>query len=343
MKYIVIDKPGQVQIKECDKPLRKKGEVLLKLLYGGLCGSDIGTYKGTFIYASYPRVPGHEFSARIEDLDAEDADKFGLHKGMVVTASPYFSCGHCFSCERGFTNCCMSNETMGAQRDGAFCEYIVLPAEHVYDGKGLDALTLAMVEPFCISYHAIQKAKLKNGEKVLVMGSGPIGLLTLLSARLLNAEVTVADPVAQKLQKALDNGARHIIDLGKEDFTERVRAITGGDGFDVCVEAAGAPEAFIGTVDAATFHGRVIVVGVSRRSVDLTYSFIQKKELAIYGSRNAMKSDFVGLIDLLKRKEDIGKSVSSLVTGEFPFEEAEAAFRESADPSRCTIKTLLRF
>lgn len=343
MKYIVIEEPGKVRVGERDKPQRKKGEVLLKLLYGGLCGSDIGTYKGTFIYASYPRIPGHEFSAMIEELDRDDEIQYGLRKGMIVTASPYFNCGHCFSCGKGFSNCCMYNETMGAQRDGAFQEYIVMPAEHVFDGKGLSAVTLAMVEPFCISYHAMQKASLKKGDRVLVLGGGPIGMLALLSARLLGAEVTLADVVGRKLLKATENGAKNVILLGKDAFADKVKEFTDGDGFDVCVEAAGAPEAFVNAIDAATFHGRVVVVGVSNRNVDLTYSYIQKKELMVCGSRNAMKSDFISLIAVLKQNKDIENSVSSLITAELPFEDADLAFRKNMDPTRCNIKTMLRF
>ena len=343
MKYVVIEKPGDVQIKEREKPQRKKGEVLLKMIYGGLCGSDLGTYKGTFIYASYPRIPGHEFSAMIEEIDEADAGKYALSTGMIVTALPYFNCGHCFSCEHGYENCCMSNETMGAQRDGAFCEYIVMPAEHVFDGKGLSPLTLAMVEPFCISYHAMQKAAIKKGERVLIIGGGPIGLLGLLAARLMGAEVTVADVVEQKLQKALDIGASHVISLKDGDFSQSVKEITNGDGFDVCVEAAGVPDAFINAIDSATFHGRVIVVGVSSRKADFTYSYLQKKELTVSGSRNALGRDFISLIDLLRQNKEIEACVTSLVTDEIPFQDAKLAFSKSVDPSQCVIKTILRF
>ena len=102
MKYIVIPEPGKVEIRECEKPQVKEGEALLKVLYGGICGSDLGTYKGTFLYASYPRVPGHEFSAEIVEVGPNE---YGLEKGMIVTANPYFNCGKCYSCERGFVNC----------------------------------------------------------------------------------------------------------------------------------------------------------------------------------------------------------------------------------------------
>ena len=167
MKTILIEEPGKVVIKEQEKPIRKPGEVLLKILYGGICGSDLGTYRGTFAYASYPRVPGHEFSGEIVEIDENDR---GLKPGMIVTVNPYFNDGTCYSCQRGLLNCCEHNETMGAQRDGAFSEYVSVPIERVYDGKGLPAKTLALIEPFCISWHGVSRANVKEGDKVLVVG-----------------------------------------------------------------------------------------------------------------------------------------------------------------------------
>ena len=124
MKAIYINVPGEVEIREIEKPRRGKGEALLKVLYSGICGSDLGSYRGTFAYFDYPRIPGHEFSAEIVEVDDNE---YGLKPGMIVTCNPYFNCGGCYSCERGIVNACMDNQTMGCQRDGAFCEYITMP------------------------------------------------------------------------------------------------------------------------------------------------------------------------------------------------------------------------
>ena len=155
MKGIRINQPGEAEIFETEKPVRKAGEALLKMLCGGICGSDLGTYRGTFAYASYPRIPGHEFSAQIVEIDPADAEKYHLHAGQIVTCNPYFNCGSCYSCTRGFVNCCEHNETMGAQRDGAFTEYITMPTEHIYDGKGLSPRELAGETQVSQGFHAV--------------------------------------------------------------------------------------------------------------------------------------------------------------------------------------------
>lgn len=336
MKYIVIPEPGKVEVKEMDKPLLQPGEAILKVLYGGICGSDMGTYKGTFLYASYPRIPGHEFSAEVVEVADND---YGIKPGMIVTANPYFNCGKCYSCRRGFVNCCTSNQTLGAQRDGIFRQYYSMPIERIYDGKGLDALTLSMIEPFCISYHSVQRTAVKQGDKVLVVGAGPIGLFAVMAAVLKGAEVYVSDVMQSRLDKALSLGAKGIIRTDKEDFAECVKSITNGDGFDVCIECAGLPQTFQNCIDAAAYRGRVGLVGVSKQKLDFAFTQIQTKELDIFGSRNALKKDFVELIDLVRS----GKcDVKKIITDVYELENAENAFKEMRDDPSNRLKSVIK-
>ena len=190
MESIFIIEPGKVEVRDIEMPVPKEGEALLKILYGGICGSDLTSYKGGNAYVSYPRIPGHEFSAEIVEIGENDR---GLKKGMTVTCNPYFNCGKCYSCERGLVNCCTTNETMGVQRDGAFSKYITMPVERIIDGKGLDAKTLALIEPFCISYHGVSRADIKPGDTVLIHGAGTIGILAAMSAKVKGAKVYMSD------------------------------------------------------------------------------------------------------------------------------------------------------
>lgn len=342
MKGIRINQPGEAEIFETEKPVRKAGEALLKVLCGGICGSDLGTYRGTFAYASYPRIPGHEFSAQIVEIDPADAEKYHLHAGQIVTCNPYFNCGSCYSCTRGFVNCCEHNETMGAQRDGAFTEYITMPTERIYDGKGLSPRELALIEPFCISYHGVSHADVQPGEKVLVIGAGTIGVLAAAAAKAAGAEVYIADIAPQKLDHAVEimGLAGRILNDSPEHFLEQVQQVTNGNGFDVTIEAVGLPATFLSCVDAAAFGGRVVQVGVGKRNADFNFTLLQKKELKLYGSRNALKKDFLALIDLVKSgKIDLTK----IVTNTYELADAPQGFKEFSEHADTMLKVIIHF
>lgn len=350
MKAIYIDEPGKVSIRDVEMPVRKEGEALLKVLYGGICGSDLGSYRGTFAYFDYPRIPGHEFAAEIVEIDENER---GLKPGMTVTCNPYFNCGHCYSCRRGILNACMDNQTMGCQRDGAFCEYITMPVERIYDGKGLSAKALAAIEPFCISYHGVQRAGVKPGDKVLVIGGGTIGVLAANAAKALGGEVYLCDiPAAkEKLLRSQEmfGFAGTVFNEGAESLDAAVKQITGcedvngtqmGNGFDVCIEAVGLPSTFQSCIDCAAFGGRVVLIGVGKQNLDFNFTMIQKKELNVYGSRNALKKDFLELIDLVKEGTiDLEK----IVTNVYNFHDAAQAFEDFSTKGGSMLKVGIDF
>ena len=339
VKTIIINKPGEINIIDTQKPVRKQGEALLKILYGGICGSDLGTYRGTFAYASYPRIPGHEFSAEIIEIDDNDRN---LKPGMIVTCNPYFNCTKCYSCRRGLVNCCTSNETLGAQRDGAFSEYITMPIERIYDGKGLSAKTLALIEPFCISYHGVSRANVKEGDTVLVVGAGTIGVLAAVAAKAKGAKVFISDIAAKKMNYAiktfhLDGG---ILNDNHENFIKKVDEITNGNYFDVTIEAVGLPSTFLNCIEAAAYGARVVQIGVGKKTVDFDFTLLQKKELNVFGSRNALKKDFLELIDLVKTgKVDLEK----IVTNTYDFNEAAQAFSDFDKNAASMLKVVINF
>lgn len=335
MKTVLITKPFEIAVTDTEKPVVKEGEALLKILYGGICGADVASYTGNQPFTTYPRIPGHEFSAEIVSIPENDR---GLKAGDIVTCNPYFNCGECYSCERGYVNCCTDNKTMGVQRDGSFCEYVAMPIERIYDGKGLSAQQLALVEPFTISYHALNRAKVKKGDKVLVVGAGPIGLFALISAVEKGAEVYVADILDGRLKKALDFGAKGVINSKENNIVEKAMEITGGNGFDVCVEACGSSVTFLNCIDCAAFAANIILIGNGKRETTFLHSILLKKELNVFGSRNSLKSDFMDVIDIIASgRVDVMKMVSDI----YPMDKADDAFKALANNQGDLCKVLV--
>lgn len=350
MKAVYIPEPGRVELRELPMPVRGAGEALLKLRYGGICGSDLGSYRGAFAYFDYPRIPGHEFSAEIMEVDENEA---GLKPGMLVTANPYFNCGQCHACRNGLVNACMDNQTMGCQRDGAFCEYIAMPVERLYAGKGLSAKALAVIEPYCIGHHGVARAQIRAGQKALIVGGGAIGLMAAIAAKSRGARVYLCDvPGArEKLLKSQEAYGLDgiLLNEGPDAMSEATMRLTGAarfaggvqaNGFDVCIEAVGLPETFQTCIDCAAFGGSVVLIGVSKQSLDFSFTVIQKKELTIFGSRNAMRQDFLEAIDeAAAGRLGLEKAVSCV----YPLEKAAQAFKDFNENRGRMIKVLLGF
>lgn len=335
---IVIEEPGKIMLKESEMPKRQPKEALLKVLYGGICGSDLNSYRGTSPYVTYPRTPGHEFSAEIVEIDDNEE---GLKKGMIVTANPYFNCGHCYSCRRGLVNCCTTNQTMGVQREGAFARYITMPVERLYGSQGLDPRTLALIEPFCIGYHGVRRASPKPGEHILVVGAGTIGIMAAIAAKEFGASVTICDISEEKAVNALEFGIDgSFMNRSKEELAEQTDLITGGNGFDITVEAVGLPSTFQDCIDAASFGGRVVLIGVGKDTLDFNFTMIQKKELTIVGSRNAVKKDFQETIEFVKESH---MDLLKIVTDTYKMENCEKAFSDFDRNAASMLKVLIEF
>lgn len=336
MKALYIAEPMKIELIETEKPIPKPNEALIKIAYGGICGADVLSYLGKQPFTTYPRIPGHEFSGTIADIGANSR---GLREGMAVTANPYFNCGHCYPCEKGKVNCCESNQTMGVQRDGAFAEYIVMPMERIYDGKGLSCEQLALIEPFSISFHAINRGDVQRGDKVLVVGAGPIGIFAAIAAKMRGAEVYITDLLDQRLALAKEMGADGTVNCGSGNLHDYGMQVTHNHGFDVCVEACGISSTFLACIDEACFGGKVVLIGNGKSDTTFNHSILLKKELSVYGSRNSV-NDFEPLIELVASgKVDVMKMVSAV----YPLPKAADAFKALVDNKGDLAKVLIRF
>ena len=297
----------------------------------------LASFTGNQPFTTYPRIPGHEFSAQIVTVPENDR---GFQAGDIITCNPYFNCGECYACRRGLVNACHDNQTMGVQRDGSFQEYITMPVERLIDGKGLSAKELALIEPFSISAHALSRAAIKEGDKLLIMGAGPIGLFALLKAKAMGARVAIADLLDSRLAVAKAYGADRIINNKTDDITAMSREFTDGCGYDVCVEACGAPVTFLSCIEQAAHGANIILIGNGKKETTFVHSIILKKELNIFGSRNAYTKDFEALIDLVA---DGGADVLKMISGVYEVDNAAAAFEALANNDGSLAKLLIRF
>jgi 2-desacetyl-2-hydroxyethyl bacteriochlorophyllide A dehydrogenase len=300
----------------------KDGEVLLRVKRLGFCGTDLNTFRGNNPLVAYPRVPGHEIAAVIEAVTAGvPAD---LKIGQEVTVMPYTACGKCTSCRSGRVNACRNNQTLGVQQEGAFTDYIVVPWEKIVVAR-LGARELALVEPLAVGFHAAARGRVAKQDTVLVFGCGMIGLGAIAAVGLHHgANVIAVDIEDGKLALARKAGASHVINSKTESLSERVLALTNGDGPHVVIEAVGAPATFLAAIELVCFAGRVVYIGYAKAPIAYETKYFVMKELDILGSRNSLTEDFRAVIALL---ESGRYPVAETITRTVPFAEAGAALQ----------------
>jgi len=329
MKALRIVEPGRTEMIEVPEPALGPGEVRLRVAVLGLCGTDLNTFRGRNPMVSYPRIPGHELSAIVEECGPGVAS---FAPGTPVFVVPYNPCGRCTACRQGRFNTCRDNKTLGVQCDGAATERIVLKAEKLLTRHGLSLGEMALVEPLTVGYHAADRGRIAAGETVAVFGCGVVGLGVIASAARRGARVIAIDVDDRKLALAQSAGARHGVNSEACDLHAALLELTDGDGPLVVVEAVGAPATFRAAVEEVAFAGRVVFIGYTPEDVACRTKYFVQKELDLLGSRNATPPDFGPVADMLAESEVLRQSLVSKVV---PLEGAGAALAEwSADPSR---------
>lgn len=298
MKAVQIVEPGNVRVENIQKPDCGNGEVLLRIKYVGFCGSDLNTYLGRNPMVHLPVIPGHEIGAVIEETGNGVPET--LRPGMVVTVNPYTNCGKCASCRNRRVNACKHNETLGVQRNGAMTEYVVLPWQKVIPADGISVRDCALIEPMSVGFHAVARGQVTDGDTVMVIGCGMIGLGAVVRASLRGATVIAVDLDDEKLQLARDIGADYTINSRTEDVHARLNELTEGLGPDVVIEAVGSPATYVMAVDEVGFTGRVVCIGYAKTEVAFQTKYFVQKELDIRGSRNALPEDFRAVIKYLR-------------------------------------------
>ena len=337
---IKINEPFHVQLEELDMPVPGKDEALVRVMYGGVCGSDFKVYLGKMNNVTYPKIAGHEFSGEIISVGENDA---GLKPGMIVTSTPYYGCGTCYCCRKGWFNCCQNNKTMGVGRDGGFRNYICIPISKICEGKGIPARTLAMIEPFANSLNLVKRIDPQKGETILIFGSGPIGVFAMLAAKQRGAIVHLADVSDTRLAFARKMGADGTVNLNTKPLKEYVNEQTGDEGFNITIEAVGNGDVFKQCIESVSFHGRVCVIGMTTSDYSFNHSIISFKEISLVGARNSTRRDFLDLIELVSTGKFSIDVLNQMATKEYSFKDAIAMFKELESNYAENMKVLINF
>jgi threonine dehydrogenase-like Zn-dependent dehydrogenase len=335
MKAFAITDNKTVKAVEIEEPLLNSNEVLLEVHYIGLCGSDLSSYRGHMPLVTLPRIPGHEISGIIIEKGTQVPSSFKI--GDKATVSPYTNCGTCPACRAGRTNTCEFNQTLGVQREGALTMMIKIPYDKVFTSETLSLKELVLVEPMSVGYHAANRGEVSETDTVLLIGCGTIGMGALLAAVRKGATLIALDIDDTKLEMAKTFGATHLINSKKENALARIMELTNNEGVSVVIEAAGNPATFVLALEAVSFAGRVISIGYSKEEVHFNSQLIVRKELNIYGSRNALRV-FPSVIHMFERKE---KPYLSLITKIFPFDQVPEAFKFWDENTGIVTKVLI--
>lgn len=337
MKAIKIYSAGEARLQEKEIDSLRTGEVLLKIIYAGFCGSDLNTFLGKNPMVHLPVIPGHEISAIVEKVAVGVPES--IHIGALCTVNPYTSCGVCPSCRNRRPNACQYNETLGVQRDGAMCEYISVPWQKVIIDNNLTALELALVEPLSVGFHAVSRGDVTDQDVVMVVGCGMIGIGAIIRAVLRGALVIAVDLDSEKLELANRLGAVYTVHSNKEDLHTRLMELTDGRGPDVVIEAVGSSDTYRSAIDEVAYTGRVVCIGYAKSEIPLETKYFVSRELDIRGSRNALPEDFRAVISYIRRYG----LPDSLITAIYPPEEAEKALKYWSENRDRVLKILLSF
>ena len=339
MKAVRIVEPFNVECIDVEKPAPKTGEALLKIEAAGICGSDIGAFRGTNNLVSYPRIIGHELSGVVVSIP-EDNPK-GIKPGDKVVVEPYVYCGHCYPCSIGRTNCCIDMHTLGVHIDGGMCEYFCHPAHMLVKmPEGMTFEQAAMAEPLTISLHGVHRGAVKSGEYCAVIGAGPIGLAAAMTAQAYGGHAILIDIVQERLDFAKNvAGIEYIINSAKEDPVKRIAEITNGIMAQFVMECSGANQAIRATLDYVCNAGRVVFTGWPKKETSLPTDVITKKELDLRGGRNSAH-EFEEALELIQSKRvDMPKMLTKTVS----VDEAPAVIRDIEKNPGNYMKVVVRF
>lgn len=338
MRAAVLTQHTVVELRQVPRPALEPGEALIRVEYCGICGSDVGIAYGHA--HGYPLILGHEFSGVVEQVAGEQGQEL---VGTAVTAAPLLSCGRCDACRRGQPQACGQYRFLGSSVNGAMAEYVKVPVSNLLPLEGLTMEEGALIEPLTIAIHAVRRVRPGALHRTVVLGAGPIGLLTALAAKALGAgEVLMLDVDQHKVDFARALGLEAVNSLAEDP------AARGAAEASAVFECAAAQASVRSALALAGYGGTVVLVGISKKDMTLTpedLRHVLKKELVVTGAWLSRyvpwqpEDDWRLARDLIARGEIPARK---LITSEGTLEEFPGILEELYRRPGGGIKTLIR-
>jgi L-iditol 2-dehydrogenase len=333
----VMTEPGKIEFREIAVPAPQVGEVLVKVMKIGVCGSDIHVYHGKHPFTQYPVTQGHEVSGKVAAL-GEGVTGFSV--GQKVTIEPQVYCGRCYPCTHGKYNLCEELKVMGFQTVGTASEYVAVDASKVTAlPETMSFDEGAMIEPLAVTVHAVKRAGDVRGQKIAVLGAGPIGILLAQSAKALGAaQVLVTDISTPRLELAKLCGADFAVNTKERDFGEALTACFGPDKADVIYDCAGNDITMGQAIKHARKGSTIILVAVYAGMATVDLAVLNDHELDLNTSMMYRHEDYLEAIRLVEE----GKiRLRPLMSRHFAFRDYLAAYAYIDANRETTMKVLI--
>lgn len=295
MKQLRCSEPGALEYRQVEIPGLKKGFALIKVLQVGICGTDLHAFDGTQPYFSYPRVLGHEIAGEVINI----AGQSDIQEGDLIAVIPYFNCGECIACRRGRSNCCEKISVFGVHEDGGMQEYILVPVSAIVKKEGLNLDQLALSEPLAIGLHAVKRSAIQEGDWVLIVGAGPIGMGIMEFARLRGAKVIMMDVNDSRLLACKERFGTEFLVNALEEPSEKIAELTKGDFCTSVFDATGNLKAINGGLNFVSHGGEYVLVGLQKDNFSFNHPDFHSRETTLMSSRNATREDFHEVLENL--------------------------------------------
>lgn len=332
----VMTSPGEIVFREVETPVPQAGEVLIRMMRIGICGSDIHVYHGEHPFTSYPVTQGHEVCGVIEAL-GPGVEEFRV--GQKVTVQPQVVCGKCYPCRHGKYNLCEELKVMGFQTTGMASEFFAVDAKKVLPlPQSMSFDEGAMLEPLAVSVHAVRRMGDVSGLKVAVLGAGPIGNLVAQAAKGLGAESVLCSDISDyRLALAKQCGVDAVVNTRNADFGQAMLDVFGPDKADVIYDCAANDTTMGQAIRYARKGSTIILVGVYAGMANVDLAVLNDHELDLNTTMMYRVEDYVTAIELLNQ----GKiQLKPLMSKHFPFRKYLEAY-QYIDANRETSMKIL--